>query len=176
MEASRRLPLYNNDDFPLSITQLTDLLAKYPKIDAVLDVGGAPQMEVKAYKELMGKYKDRLDNKDLVMLFVETLPMQMDDLKAGLSHGQVGQRPFEMGYQAIYLLNDLSQGKSVPDPVTIGLDVCTPETMNCKKHRLNSLGADRPHGRAARRVRTPRSAGRPGRRSRWARIPPHCAD
>ena len=57
-------PLYNNDDFPLSITQLTDLLAKYPKIDAVLDAGGAPQMEVKAYKELMDKYKDRLDKKD----------------------------------------------------------------------------------------------------------------
>ena len=127
-------PLYNNDDFPLSITQLTDLLAKYPKIDAVLDAGGAPQMEVKAYKELMGKYKDRLDKKDLVMLFVETLPMQMDDLKAGLSDGQVGQRPFEMGYKAIYLLNDLTQGKSVPDPVTIGLDVCTPETIaTCKK-------------------------------------------
>jgi ribose transport system substrate-binding protein len=109
-------------------------LAKYPKIDAVLDAGGAPQMEVKAYKELMGKYKDRLDKKDLVMLFVETLPMQMDDLKAGLSHGQVGQRPFEMGYKAIYLLNDLTQGKTVSDPVTIGLDVCTPETIDtCKK-------------------------------------------
>ena len=127
-------PLYNNDDFPLSITQLTDLLAKYPKIDAVLDAGGAPEMEVKAYRELMEKYKDRLNSKDLVMLFVETLPMQMDDLKAGLSHGQVGQRPFEMGYKAIYLLNDLTQGKSVPDPVTIGLDVCTPETIDtCKK-------------------------------------------
>ena len=127
-------PLYNNDDFPLSITQLTDLLAKYPKIDAVLDAGGAPEMEVKAYHELMEKYKDRLNNHDLIMLFVETLPMQMDDLKAGISQGQVGQRPFEMGYKAIYLLNDLSQGKSVPDPVTIGLDVCTPETIDtCKK-------------------------------------------
>lgn len=127
-------PLYNNDDFPLSITQLTDLLAKYPKIDAVLDAGGAPEMEVKAYRELMEKYKDRLSNHDLIMLFVETLPMQMDAMKAGLSQGQVGQRPFEMGYKAIYLLNDLSQGKSVPDPVTIGLDVCTPETMGtCKK-------------------------------------------
>ena len=127
-------PLYNNDDFPLSITQLTDLLAKYPKIDAVLDAGGAPEMEVKAYRELMEKYKDRLGNHHLVMLFVETLPMQMDAMKAGLSHGQIGQRPFEMGYKAIYLLNDLSQGKSVPDPVTIGLDVCTPETIDtCKK-------------------------------------------
>jgi ribose transport system substrate-binding protein len=127
-------PLYNNDDFPLSITQLTDLLAKYPKIDAVLDAGGAPEMEVKAYRELMEKHKDQLANHDLVMLFVETLPMQMDALKAGLSQGQVGQRPFEMGYKAVYLLNDLTQGKSVPDPVTIGLDVCTPETIdNCKK-------------------------------------------
>jgi ribose transport system substrate-binding protein len=127
-------PLYNNDDFPLSITQLTDLLAKYPKIDAVLDAGGAPEMEVKAYRELMEKYKDRLKNHDLIMLFVETLPMQMDDLKEGISQGQVGQRPFEMGYQAIYLLNDLSQGKSVPEAVTIGLDVCTPESVdNCKK-------------------------------------------
>jgi ribose transport system substrate-binding protein len=127
-------PLYNNDDFALSVTQLTDLLAKYPKIDAVLDAGGAPEMEVKAYRELMEKYKDRLNNHDLVMLFVETLPMQMDAMKAGLSQGQVGQRPFEMGYKAIYLLNDLTQGKSVPDPVTIGLDVCTPETIDsCKK-------------------------------------------
>ncbi len=127
-------PLYNNDDFALSITQLTDLLAKYPKIDAVLDAGGAPEMEVKAYRELMGKYKDRLSDHDLVMLFVETLPMQMDAMKAGLSQGQVGQRPFEMGYKAIYLLNDLTQGKSVSDPVTIGLDVCTPETIDtCKK-------------------------------------------
>ncbi len=127
-------PLYNNDDFALSITQLTDLLAKYPKIDAVLDAGGAPEMEVKAYRELMDKYKDRLSNRDLVMLFVETLPMQMDAMKAGLSQGQVGQRPFEMGYKAIYLLNDLTQGKSVQDPVTIGLDVCTPETIaTCKK-------------------------------------------
>lgn len=127
-------PLYNNDDFPLSITQLTDLLAKNPKIDAVLDAGGAPEMEVKAYGELMKKYQDRLKNHDLIMLFVETLPMQMDALKAGTSQGQVGQRPFEMGYKAIYLLNDLTQGKSVEDPVTIGLDVCTPETVaTCKK-------------------------------------------
>jgi ribose transport system substrate-binding protein len=127
-------PLYNNDDFALSITQLTDLLAKYPKIDAVLDAGGAPEMEVKAYRELMGKYKDRLSDHDLIMLFVETLPMQMDAMKAGISQGQVGQRPFEMGYKAIYLLNDLSQGKSVADPVTIGLDVCSPETIHtCKK-------------------------------------------
>ncbi|WEK52660.1 MAG: sugar-binding protein [Candidatus Kaistia colombiensis] len=127
-------PLYNNDDFPLSLSQLTDLLAKYPKIDAVLDAGGAPQMVTQAYRGLMSKYSDRLKNNDLVMLFVETLPMQMDLLREGLSHGQVGQRPFEMGYQAVYVLNDLTAGKSVEDPITIGLDICTTETAEtCRK-------------------------------------------
>jgi ribose transport system substrate-binding protein len=127
-------PLYNNDDFPLSLTQLTDILAKYPTIDAVLDAGGAPEMVAQGYRELMAKYDSRLKNNDLVMLFVETLPMQMDLMKEGLSQGQVGQRPFEMGYRAMYVLNDLVAGKSVPDPITIGLDVCTPETISsCKK-------------------------------------------
>jgi ribose transport system substrate-binding protein len=127
-------PLYNNDDFPLSLTQLTDILAKYPTIDAVLDAGGAPQMVTEGYRELMAKYDARMKNHDLVMLFVETLPMQMDLLREGLSQGQVGQRPYEMGYRAIYVLNDLTAGKMPPDPITIGLDVCTPETAaTCKK-------------------------------------------
>ncbi len=126
-------PLYNNDDFALSITQLTDLLAKYPKIDAVLDAGGAPEMEVKAYRELMEKYKDRLNNHNLIMLFVETLPMQMDAMRLASASARLGNG-HSPWYKAIYLLNDLSQGKSVPDPVTIGLDVCTPETIDtCKK-------------------------------------------
>jgi ribose transport system substrate-binding protein len=121
------------DDFLLSITQLTDLLVKYPKIDAVLDAGGAPEMEIKTYGELMNKYQGALRAHDL-KLFVETIPMQMDAMKEGLSQGQVGQRPYEMGYRAIQLLNDLSQGKSVPDPVTIGLDECTPQSIDtCKK-------------------------------------------
>ena len=57
----------------------------------------------------------------------------MGFLKDGLSQGQVGQRPFEMGYRAIYALNDIVNGKTVEDPMTVGLDVCTPETVdNCK--------------------------------------------
>jgi ribose transport system substrate-binding protein len=120
-------PVYNNDDFPLSLSQLADILAKYPKIDAVLDAGGAPQMVTQAYRSLMAKYSDRLKSHDLIMLFVETLPMQMDLLREGLSDGQIGQRPYQMGYRAMFVLNDLKQGKSVPDPITIGLDVCTPD-------------------------------------------------
>jgi ribose transport system substrate-binding protein len=38
-----------------------------------------------------------------------------------------------MGYRAMYVLNDLLQGKKPEDPITVGLDVCTPETVDtCK--------------------------------------------
>ena len=126
-------PLYNNDDFPLSIVQMTDILAKYPDLDAMLNAGGAPQMLPEAYRQLTARYDERIKSGDLVLLFVETMDVQMQFLKDGLSQGQVGQRPFEMGYRAIYALNDIVNGKAVEDPMTVGLDVCTPETVDsCK--------------------------------------------
>jgi ribose transport system substrate-binding protein len=126
-------PLYNNDDFPLSIAQMTDILAKYPDLDVMLNAGGAPQMLPQAYRQLLEKYQDRIKSHDLVLLFVETMDVQMGFLKEGLSDGQVGQRPYEMGYRAMYVLDDLINGKQPPDPSTVGLDVCTPETVDtCK--------------------------------------------
>src|SRR4051794_19272311 len=126
-------PQYNNDDFPLSVAEMTDVLAKYPKLDAFLNTGGAPQMLPEAYQQLLSKYQDRVKSHDLVLVFVETMDVQMGFLKQGLSDGQVGQRPYEMGYRAMYVLNDLTNGKTVPDPITVGLDVCTPETADtCK--------------------------------------------
>ena len=70
-------PLYNNDDFPLSIVQMTDILAKYPDLDAMLNAGGAPQMLPQAYRQLLANYEDRIKSKDLVLLFVETMDVQM---------------------------------------------------------------------------------------------------
>jgi ribose transport system substrate-binding protein len=55
--------------------------------------------------------------------------MQMDLLKAGYSHGQVGQRPFDMGYKSMFVLQDVVNKKKVPDPMYTGLDVCTPENQ-----------------------------------------------
>ena len=55
----------------------------------------------------------------------DTLPMQMAQLKDGLSNGQVGQRPFEMGYKSMFILRELVKGMEVDDPIYTGLDVCT---------------------------------------------------
>ena len=42
--------------------------------------------------------------------------------KDGLSHGQVGQRPYERGHWAMFVLKDLADGKSVESPIYTGLD------------------------------------------------------
>ena len=54
----------------------------------------------------------------------------MDALKAGCSHAQIGQRPFEMGNRAPDVLIDLIAGKKVDDPLYTGLDECTAETAD----------------------------------------------
>ena len=122
-------PLYTNDDFPLSVQQMEDTLGKYPNLDAFIPTGGFPQFVPDAYKNVVDKYKDKIASGALALVVADTLPVQIDLLKAGYSKGQVGQRPFEMGYKAIYFLKDIKDGKAPPkDPTYTGLDVCTPET------------------------------------------------
>jgi ribose transport system substrate-binding protein len=124
-------PLYTNDDFPLSVQQMEDVLGKYPKLDAFIPTGGFPQFIPQAYKKVAEKYKSRIDDGSLALVVADTLPVQMDLMKAGLSKGQVGQRPFEMGYKTMYFLKDIKEGKPAPaDPTYTGLDVCTPETAD----------------------------------------------
>ena len=123
-------PLYTNDDFPVSVQQMGDILAKYPDLTAFVPTGGFPQFVPRAYRQVAEKHLDRIKNKDTLLVVADTLPMQMDILKDGLSHGQVGQRPFEMGYRAMFILKDIVEGKTVEDPIYTGLDVCKPENAD----------------------------------------------
>jgi ribose transport system substrate-binding protein len=118
-------PLYTDDDFPRAVQQMEDILGKYPKLDAFVPTGGFPQFIPQAYKRVAEKYKSRIADHSLALVVADTLPAQMDLLKAGLSLGQVGQRPAEMGYKAMFFLKDLKEGKTVNDPTYTGLDVCT---------------------------------------------------
>lgn len=123
-------PLYTNDDFPLSVQQMEDTLGKYPQLDAFIPTGGFPQFIPQAYRKVAEKYKGRIDSNSLALVVADTLPVQLDLLKAGLSKGQVGQRPFEMGYKTMLFLKDMKDGKPAPqDPTYTGLDVCTPQNV-----------------------------------------------
>jgi len=122
-------PLYTNDDFPLAVQQMEDIFGKFPKLDAFIPTGGFPQFIPQAYKRVAEKYKSRIADGSLALVVADTLPVQIDLLKAGLSKGQVGQRPAEMGYKTMFFLKDVKDGKPAPkDPTYTGLDVCTPET------------------------------------------------
>ena len=110
---------------------MEDILARYPDLDAFVPTGGFPQFVPDAYRNVATKVKDRIDSGDLALVVADTLPMQMDLLKEGLSHGQVGQRPFDMGYQTMHFLLDIVEnGKNPEDPTFTGLDVCTPDNAD----------------------------------------------
>lgn len=124
-------PLYTDDDFPKSVQQFEDFMAKNPNLDAFVPTGGFPQFIPDANRAAVEKYKDKIAAKQLALVVADTLPVQIEQMKEGLSLGQVGQRPFEMGYKTMNALNDMKSGKPAPaDPTYTGLDVCTPETAD----------------------------------------------
>jgi ribose transport system substrate-binding protein len=124
-------PLYTDDDFPRSVQQFEDIMAKNPNLDAFIPTGGFPQFVPDANRAAVEKYKDKIADKSLALVVADTLPVQIDQMKEGFSLGQVGQRPFEMGYMTMQAFAAMKEGKPAPaDPSYTGLDVCTPETAD----------------------------------------------
>ena len=118
-------PVFTNDQIDLANQQMADVFTKNPKLDAFMLIGGWAQFGPQAYAQVTDQVMPRLKSKDLVIIAGDTLPPQLDALKAGRSHAQIGQRPFEMGYRAPTVLIDLIGGKKVADPLYTGLDECT---------------------------------------------------
>jgi ribose transport system substrate-binding protein len=124
-------PLYTNDDPATGNQQLEDIFKKYPDLDAFAGTGGFGQFLPDAYTRTADSLKDKVASGELALVFADTMPIQVDLMKQGLSGGQVGQRPFEMGYKVIYGLLDIVERRSPPaDPSYTGLDVCTPQTAD----------------------------------------------
>jgi len=123
-------PLYTNDDFPLSVQQMEDIMAKHPDLTAFVPTGGFPQFVSKAFRRVTEKHADRISSMATAVVIADTLPMQMEDLDAGRTHGQVGQQPYMMGYKAMYVLKDIVDGNSLSfdnpsnNAIYTGLDVC----------------------------------------------------
>ena len=119
-------PVYTNDDIATANQQMADVTGAHKDLAAFILVGGWAQFGPEAYAANCKQIKSRLDSKELIVIAGDTLPPQMAALKAGCSHAQIGQRPFEMGNRAPDVLIDLIAGKKVEDPLYTGLDECTP--------------------------------------------------
>ena len=128
-------PLITDDDSAKAVQGLADILNKYGDLDVFISTGAFTQWSNNAYRQAITPHRARMDKGELVVVVADTLPMQMQQLKTGASHGQVGQRPFEMGYKAMYVLKDIKAGKKVDDPINTGLDVCDQSNANsCLAH------------------------------------------
>ena len=122
-------PLFTNDQIDLANRQMQDIFTTNPDLDAFILVGGWAQFGPQAYAQVTDQVMPKLKSKRLVIVAGDTLPPQMEALKAGRSHAQIGQRPFEMGRRAPAVLIDLINGKSVQDPLYTGLDECTANNL-----------------------------------------------
>jgi len=120
-------PVYNNDNITTSVQQINDVLNAHPKLDAFVAVGGWAQYAPAAYRKTISRVQDRVNAKDLVISFGDAFAPQMPLLKDGLSHYQVGQDPYQMGYQSMAVLRALSEGKTVPPYIDTGFVLCTPD-------------------------------------------------
>jgi ribose transport system substrate-binding protein len=121
-------PVFTNDQADLANQQMADVFTANPDLDAFVLEGGWAQFAPQAYAQVTDQVMAKLKSKQLVIVAGDTLPPQMQALKGGRSHVQVGQRPFEMGYRAPSVMKDLLAGKAVPSVIYTGLDECTPET------------------------------------------------
>jgi ribose transport system substrate-binding protein len=123
-------PVFTNDQADLANQQMADTFTANPDLDAFVLEGGWAQFAPQAYAQVTDQVMDKLNAKELIIVAGDTLPPQIEALKAGRSHVQVGQRPFEMGYRAPTVMIDLIEGKAVEPVIYTGLDECTQENVD----------------------------------------------
>jgi len=122
-------PLFTNDDAAKGNQMMADVLIANKALDAFVLEGGWPQFAPQAYAQLTDQSMARIMTKQLVLVVADTLPPQIAALEQGRSHAQVGQRPFEMGYRAPFVMKDMVEGKKVDPIYYTGLDECTPANV-----------------------------------------------
>jgi len=117
-------PVFSKDDPSLAVQQMEDVLTANADLDAFVPVGGWPQFAPQANRDALRPFKDGIANEELVIAIADTLEVQLEQLEEGFSNVNVGQRPFEMGFDAMNILYDIAQGNDVPEFTFTGLDVC----------------------------------------------------
>jgi len=122
-------PLITNDDGNVAVQGMTDILAANPDLTAFLSTGAFTQWFDNAYRKAAEPYKANMEAGEMTIVVADTLPMQLEQTADGLGNGLVGQRPFEMGYKAMFVLKDIVEGKTVEDPIYTGLDICNNENV-----------------------------------------------
>lgn len=125
-------PLISGDQPATANTQLAGLFASEPDIDTVVLASSAALLDPRGYAAMTAKVAKRFKDKSLMIIAGDTLPPELDALKAGRVQALVGLGPFEMGRAAPDVMLKLIAGDPVTDPAAVEPGVCTPATVaNC---------------------------------------------
>jgi ribose transport system substrate-binding protein len=122
-------PTFCNDDPALAVQQLNDLTTAHADLNAAIPVGGWPLFAPEGYRNWVDSNADRFKSGKLVAVAADTLPAELQLLKAGYVAALVGQRPFEMGVKSMDALLALHDGKPVPQIIYTGVDRVTKDNV-----------------------------------------------
>ncbi|BFM08531.1 substrate-binding domain-containing protein [Halioxenophilus aromaticivorans] len=107
----------------LGAKQMKRILNKFAP-DIFISTGGGAQFVPQTYRKLVSPWRDKIASGELVIASIDTTPGQVELLKEGLATINVGQKPYEMGYWAVTLLNMHDNGQPIPLVVNTGLTLC----------------------------------------------------
>lgn len=123
-----RCPQKTMGNFERGINQMSAILTLY-KVDVFANTGGGPQFLPKLYRKTMEAYKKDIKSGKLIFANIDTVPVQLEYLKEGISTVNVGQKPYEMGAWSVKVLQMLSSGEEVPLVINTGLTFCTKKNV-----------------------------------------------
>src|SRR6201995_2757203 len=122
-------PTFCNDDPALRVQQMTALRTATPALAAIVPVGGWPMFAPEGFKAFASKSKKDIDAGKFTLVVADTLKMQLELLRDGYANALVGQRPFEMGENAMDTLLAIKKGQKVPEIIYTGLHLVTKDNV-----------------------------------------------
>ena len=99
------------------------------KIDAFVAVGGWPQLDQQAYRKMIRPVQSKITTKEIFVVMADTEDSQLDLLKDGLSHINVGQNPYEMGRKALEILKKIAMNQPYDEINYTSLTLCTQQNF-----------------------------------------------
>lgn len=116
-------------DYERGVQQMQSVMDGKHNADTFIAVAGFPQISP-SYRAMIAPFKEVLAKKEIVLSIADTTESQLELLRDGLSHTNVGQQPYVMGQEAIRTLHKIVTGQAYDKTVFTALVVCTVENYS----------------------------------------------
>lgn len=130
-----REPFSNFDQLTQAVKQMESVMKGKPiKADSFIAVGGWPQNNVDLYRSMITPFKDKIDNKEVIIIMTDAAPRQLTMLQEQLAHINIGQSPYEMGRKAILTLHKIVTKQQYDKMIYTPMRFCTQQNYDtCAK-------------------------------------------